>query len=178
MRTLLAALVAGLLLVSGSSAAANPPLQEWEHVDVDVRLNGASNVCGFEVRAHFEGDTHFIVFFDRDGNIIREVDTAPSFKTTVYAPSTGKSYTSTSPAVLTQFYTNGAVVGSPVIAVITGLVERIPGVDLDGGRFVFNAVVIRHDAAGVPIIQFTSEISSTGPDLEGSIAAARCAAVS
>jgi hypothetical protein len=175
------ALLAGIaivLLLMQTGAAAIPPLQEREDVDIDVRLGGASAVCGFEVRGHFEGDSHFTVFYDQSGQIIREVDTFPSFQVTVYALSTGKSYTSASPAVLTQYYTNGAVEGSSVRAVLTGLVERIPGVGIDAGRFEFNAVVIGHDAAGVPIIQFVSEISSVGPDIEGSRAVARCAGVS
>ncbi|HKY50736.1 MAG TPA: hypothetical protein VJP45_05720, partial [Candidatus Limnocylindria bacterium] len=167
-----------MLAGSGGGARAGAPLQEREHTDIDVRLGGASNACGFEIRGHFEGDSHFVVFYDSTGAIIREVDTFPSFTVTIYALTTGKSYTSVSPAVLTQYYTDGAVVGSPVIAVVTGLVERIPGVGIDSGRFVFNAVVVDHDAAGVPIIQFVSEVSSVGPDLDTSIGVARCAGVS
>jgi hypothetical protein len=37
-----------------------------------------------------------------------------------------------------------------------------------------NAVVIGHDAAPVSIIQFVSEISSVGLDIEGSRGVARC----
>jgi hypothetical protein len=167
----------GLVLLFGSAAAAGGPLNERTHLDTDIRLNGASNVCGFEVRGHFEGDQHFAVFYDNTGAIVREVDTFPSFKVTIYAPSTGKSYTSAGPAVLTQYYTNGAAVGSPVTAILTGLLERLPGIGMEGGRFVYNAVVIGYDPAGVPLIRFVSEVSSVGPDLETTIGAARCAAV-
>jgi len=167
-----------LALVLGGAAAAEAPLQEWLSLDRDVRLNGASAVCGFEVRGRFEGDAHYTVFYDESGAIIREVDTFPSVKVTVYAPSTGKSYTSTDPAVLITYYTDGAAIGSHATAILVGRAERIPGVGIDAGRFVFDAVVVGYDAAGVPLIRFVSEISSVGPDLDMTIAEARCAGVS
>jgi hypothetical protein len=174
---LAAAFVMALLPGLGSVASAEAPLQERVHVDFDVRLGGASAACGFEVRGHFEGDQHFTVFYDNTGAIVREVDTFPSFAFTIYAPSTGKSYTSVGPAVLIQYYTDGAAVGSRVTAFVAGLAERIPGFDMNGGRFVFDAVVIGYEA-GVPLIRFVSEISSVGPDFDTTIAAARCAGVS
>lgn len=175
---LVSILVVVLMQVLGSYATADPPLQERFHVDNDLRLNGASNVCGFEVRGHFEGDAHYTVFYDQTGAIVREVDTFPTSTLTVYAPSTGKSYTSVSPAVLITYYTEGAAVGSHATAFVAGLAERIPGVDLNGGRFVFDAVVVGYDAAGVPLIRLVAEISSVGPDYDTTIAAARCAGVS
>ncbi len=175
---LVSIMVVMLTQVFGITATADAPLQEWVSLDRDVRLAGASAVCGFEVRGRFEGDAHFIVFYDESGAIIREVDTFPALKVTVYAPSTGMSYTSTKAAVLIQYYTNGAAIGSEVTAVVNGLAERIPGVDLDAGRFVYSAVVASYDPAGVPIIRFVSEISSVGPDLETTLGAARCAGVS
>lgn len=171
-------LAIALVLVLSGAAAAEQPLQERFHVDNDIRLGAASAVCGFEVRGHFEGDRHFTVFYDNTGAIVREVDTFPSLTLTVYAPSTGKSYTSVSPAVLITYYTDGAAIGSHATAFTAGLAERIPGVDMNGGRFVFDAVVIGYDEAGVPLIRFVAEISSVGPDYDTTIAAARCAGVS
>jgi hypothetical protein len=173
-----AVFVVALLQGLGTAASAEAPLQERFHVDSDVRLGAASAVCGFEVRGHFEGDRHFTVFYDNTGAIVREVDTFPSLTLTVYALSTGKSYTSVSPAVLITYYTDGAAIGSHATAFVAGLAERIPGTDINGGRFVFDAVVVGYDAAGVPLIQFVAEISSVGPDYDTTIAAARCAGVS
>ena len=107
--------------------------------------------------------------------IVREIDN--SRREGTISALHGKSYTSASPAVLTQYYTEGAAVGSPVTAVLTGLLERLPGIGVDSGRFVYNAIVIGYDPAGVPLIRFVSEVSSVGPDLETTIGAARCAAV-
>jgi len=77
--------------------------------------------------------------------------------------------------VLHTYYTDNAVVGSTATAYLTGLLERIPGLDMDAGRFAYNARVIRIDSAGVPVIQFVSEISSAGPDLDRPIRFQRCA---
>ncbi len=171
-----AVIVAALFLFQ-LGAAASPPLQETGHFDNTALLPGATAVCGFPVFGHFEGDFHFTVFYDQDGNIVREVDTFPSATTTVYAPSTGKSYTSASPAVLHTTYTNGAAIGSTATAALTGLLEKIDDIDMDGGRVVFEARVTRYDAAGVPIIQFVRVISSSGPDLDAPIRFQRCAAM-
>ncbi len=159
-----AVIVAALFLFQ-LGAAASPPLQETGHYDNTALPPGATAVCGFPVFGHFEGDFHFTVFYDQDGNIVREVDTFPSATITVYAPSTGKSYTSASP------------IGSTATAARTGLLEKIDDIDMDGGRVVFEARVTRYDAAGVPIIQFVRVISSSGPDLDAPIRFQRCAAM-
>ena len=171
-----AVIVAALFLFQLAASAA-PPLQETGHYDNTVLLRGATRACGFPVYGRFQGDFRSTVFLDRDGNIVREVDTFPTATVTVWAPSTGKSYTSASPAVLHTTYTNGAAIGSTAIATLTGLLEKIDGVDMDGGRFVFEAVVDGYDAAGVPHITFVQEISSVGPDLDAFIGIQRCAAV-
>src|SRR5437868_9503179 len=163
---LVASLVFGLS-ISSSLAFAQPPLQEWIHRDFTNRLNGASRACGFDVFGHFEGDLHWVVFYDRSGAIDRKVDTASNFTVTVWAPSTGKSYTTVSAASLHTQYTNGAAVGSTATAELTGLLEKFDGVAMDGGRLVFSAVVVGYDAAGVPLIDTVSTISSSGPDIEG-----------
>ncbi|TME32490.1 MAG: hypothetical protein E6I66_05165 [Chloroflexi bacterium] len=170
------AVIVAALLVLQAGAAASPPLREQGHQDDTVILPGASARCGFPIYGRFEGDFNFTVFY-KNGQIEREVDTFPSFKVTVFAPSTGKSYTSASPAVLHTTYTNGAAIGSTAIAALTGLFEKIDGVDMDGGRFVFDAVVVDYDAAGVPLIRFVREISSVGPDLDAPIRFQRCAAM-
>ena len=171
-----AAIVAALFIFQVGASAA-PPLQETGHYDYTVLLPGATRICGFPVYGHFQGDFRLTVFYDNNGRIVREVDTFPMATVTVYAPSTGKSYTSASPAVLITTYTNGASVGSTAIASLNGLLEKIDGVDLDSGRFVFEAAVDGYDAAGVPQIHFVREISSVGADLDAFIGAQRCAAV-
>jgi len=169
-----AVIVAALFLFQ-IGAAASPPLQEWGHRDDTFLAMGATRLCHFEVWVHVEGDFHFTLFYDNAGNIVREVDTFPSFRVTVYAPSTGKSYTSARPAVLHTTYTDGASIGSAAIAAEVGLFEKIDGIAMVGGRFVYEAVVVDYDDAGVPLIRFVSEISTSGP--QANIPVARCAAM-
>lgn len=169
------ALVGALMLVTQTVAAADQPLRERQHTDVDIPAIGASAVCGFPIRIHAVGDSNFTLFYDNQGNIIREIDTFPSWKITVYRPGTDIGYTTASPAVVTFHYTNGAAIGSSVTGTVTGLVQRIPGIDLDGGRFVFTGFVRGYDAAGVPLVTFTAQVSTTGPDLDAPQPVQRCA---
>jgi hypothetical protein len=175
-RALVLAISAVVMLLFGTSAAASPPLRDWGHYDDTVRLAGASNACGFDIFGHFVGDFHFTVFYDNAGNIVREVDTFPSAKLTIFAPSTGRSYTSANPAVLHTTYTNGAAIGSTAIASLTGLLEKVGNVDMDSGRVVFEGVV-DHYENGVPFINFVSLISTSGPDLDAFVGVQRCAAM-
>jgi hypothetical protein len=169
------AVIVAALFVFQVGASASPPLQEWGHQDDTFLLPGATRLCGFNVYGHFEGDFHFTVFYDKAGNIVREVDTFPSFRVTIYAPSTGKSYTSARPAVLQTTYTDGASIGSTAIAAEVGLFEKVDSIALVGGRFVYEAEVVDYDDAGVPLIEFVREISSSGP--QANVAVARCAAM-
>ena len=67
------AFVAVLLLAMQSIASADQPLREVRHFDNDVKLIGASRVCGFEIRGHFVGESIFTLFYDKAGNIIKEM---------------------------------------------------------------------------------------------------------
>jgi len=167
-------LIVILTLALSTTAAAEAPLQEWRHIDVTAKAVAASAICGFDIFRHFEGDSHFIVSYDNDGAIVREVDTFPGLTITLYAPSTGQSYTSSVPAVLHTYYTNGAAIGSEATASLTGLAEKFGSADLDSGRLVFRAIVVGYDAAGVPNIRFVEEISSVGPNVDVSVQQSRC----
>lgn len=171
-------LVVGVLVASQGTAAAITPLQTHHSVDNTFRLGPASTLCGFDIYGHFEGDFTYKVFYDRNGLIVREIDTFTSFKVTIFAPSTGKSYTSASPASLHATYTTpGAPIGSMVVVSETGLLEKFSDVDMVSGRRLFNARVVGYDEDGVPLFQFVSEISSSGPALDSTFGAARCAAM-
>jgi hypothetical protein len=167
-------LIVILTLVLSATAAADEPLQEWRHIDITAKAAAASALCGFTIFRHLEGDSHFIVFYDNDGAIVREVDTFPSLKITLYAPSTGQSYTSSEPAAFRTYYTNGAAIGSEATAILTGLIEKFGSADLDSGRLVFRSHVVGYDAAGVPLISGFEEISSVGPNVDVSTAQSRC----
>lgn len=154
--------VAVLLLAMTNIAVADQPLRERRTFDLDVRLNGASRFCGFEIRGHFTGSTSFTLFYDQDGNIIRETDTFPSLKATVYRPGTDLSYTSNESGKVEFYYTDGAALGSAVTIVSTGLVERIPGIGMETGREVSPGIVVGYDAAGIPLVAGPPPAPGTG----------------
>ena len=174
-----------LLIAMQGAAAGAAPLRDTFHVDFTETMTTATAVCGFDIFGHFEGNARFTLFYDRNGNIIGETDTYASFKVTVWAPSTGKSYTSASPAVLHVQYTDGAKVGSIATFEETGLLEKFDGVALAGGRVVFEEVITEVDPAGIPLsVTFVREISASGPqafgpfgDLRQLLAVARCNAM-
>lgn len=170
----LSTLVVIFTLALSTIASADAPLQEWRHFDVTVKAVAASQLCGFDIYRHLEGDAHYIVFYDNDGSIISEVDTFPRLTITLYAPSTGQSYTSVQPAMLHTYYTNGAAIGSDATGILSGLVEKFGDADMDGGHATFSARVVRYDAVGVPIIQGIAFLSSRGPDVDVSVQQSRC----
>jgi len=170
-------LVVALLLTLQTTATADPPLQFWRHSDFTFRTAGASAVCGFDVFVHIEGGGRATLFYDTNGTIQREVDSAPNLKVTIFAPSTGKSFTYAFAGALLTTYNDGGVVGSTGIAVATGIDQRYPGAGVNAGRTVWEVEVFEIDEAGIPITDFVSVISETGSDLNSSIAVARCNAV-
>ena len=172
-----ALLVFTMLVASQGTAAADPPLQLRDHTDFTFRSGGASALCGFDVFVHLLGDGRATLFYDKSGAIIREVDSVINFKFTIFAPSTGKSFTYDFAEALQTFYTNGAVLGSSAIAIATGLQERFPGDGVNAGRTVYQAEVVDVDEAGIPVVDFVDVLSHTGPGLTTSIAQARCDAV-
>jgi len=136
-----------------------------------------SGVCGFPVFVHLDGTATATLFFDPSGSLIREIDTNAGFKVTFFAPSTGKSFTFPQAGAFVQDYTDGGAVGSPVIATLTGLRQGTGSTPPDAGRLVFNAVVIDTSPEGIPVVDFTSEVSASG-HINNNLAAARCAALS
>ena len=170
-------LVIAMLAATQSGAAADTPLQFRDHTDFTFRSGGASALCGFDVFVHLLGDGRATVFHDKSGAIVREEDSAINFKFTVFAPSTGKSYTYTFAGALQTFYTDGGAIGSPAIVIATGMQERFPGDGVNAGRTVYEAVVIDVNEGGVPVTDFVDVLSHTGPSLTTSIAQARCDAV-
>jgi hypothetical protein len=174
MRGLLA-FVTAFLFAMQTVALADQPVHERLHNEFDVLAGGASALCGFDIRVHFVGDAIFTLFRDQDGNITKEIDVFPNAKLTVYRPETTIGYTTATPAVITYYYTDGAPIGSTFTAIVTGLVQKIPGIDLDSGRALVTGVVIGYDTAGVPMDRGTSVEQLAGPDLDAPQSVQRCA---
>jgi hypothetical protein len=167
-------LIAPLLFTSTS--AATPPARFTFTFD-ETFPSFISAVCGFDVFVHLEGTATATLFFGRSGTLIREIDTNPNLKVTIFAPTTGKSFTYPSAGVFVQDYIEGGVVGSPVIATLTGCCAGTGSTPPNAGRLVFNAVVIDTTPEGIPVVEFTSEISASG-HINDDLAEARCATLS
>jgi hypothetical protein len=171
---LLLGLVASLLFAATGAAA--PPTRITFAFD-DTFPSFLSAVCGFDVFVHLEGTATSTLFFDPTGTLNREIDTQPSLTITFSAPSTGKSFSYPAAGAFIQDYSNGGVVGSPAIATVTGVLNGTGSTAPNAGKLVFNAVVVATTPEGIPVVDFTSEISTSG-HFNDDLAAARCAALS
>lgn len=176
--SLVAVLALGGGLLGAAPAWATPPKHFHLPINVSFRDDDLSAACGFDVFDAFAGTADATLFSDQAGTVIREIDTFPTFTSSITAPSTGKSIVSRAPAVLTTDYTGGAAVGTPAIATVTGLQFMLqPGV-MFAGRQVFDAVVVGHGPGVIPNINFTSLISQSGNFFSGDTTPLICAALS
>jgi len=171
---LLTSVIVALLFTS--TGAGNPPSRHTFAID-DTFPSFLSAICGFDVFVHVEGTAAATLFYNRTGTLVREIDTNPNLKITLFAPSTGKAFTYPAAGAFVQDYGGGTAVGTPLIATLTGLIAGTGSTAPDAGRIVFNAVIIEISPEGIPIVDIVSEISSSGHFNED-IAAARCAALS
>ena len=178
MRSLVARsfIVAICLLALQLQAFADPPLQFRSQVDFTFRSGSASLACGFDVFVRIEGTGRATLFYDQDGRIVRENDSQPDLKVTVFAPATGLSSSFPMSGALHTIYTDGGALGSTGTAILTGLAQRYPGAGVDAGRTVFDTIVVDVTPEGIPVTDFEL-VSHTGPLLDMSLAAARCGAV-
>ena len=132
--------VAGVL--GTSTNAANPPVRFTFTFDQTFPSPFFSAACGFPVFVHIEGTSAAIAFYDSTGTVVREIDTSAGFKTTISAPSTGKSFTYPLAGAFDQRYVNGTSIGSHAIVSETGLIRGTGSTGPDAGRIVFDAVII------------------------------------
>jgi hypothetical protein len=94
---LLVGLTSVTALALAAVARAVPPEHfPVEHVDATFTIE---EECAFPVVVHIEGDIRRTLFFDRQGNEIRELEVFPNFRVTFTNPETGKSITTPSPSV-------------------------------------------------------------------------------
>jgi hypothetical protein len=150
-----------------------------EQVDVTTPSEFWTETCGVPVSIHQEGTIR--VTFVPDSNVIHEVDTFPGWRVTVFSPldegGTGKSFTYLQPFPIHFLYPEGTDIGDLGIGIFTGALDHAaPGGPVVAGRQVLTGVIVDHTAEGIPIVDFTEELSTSGnfPDFE-EFAAARCA---
>ena len=133
---LLLGLAAVLVLGPVGVARAVPPEHfPVEHVDETFTVEGE---CDFPVIVHVEGDLRHTDFFDKAGNVVRELEVFPRFRVTFTNPETGKSISTVAPSVVHVTINPD---GSAVVT-ITGLSGHLivgggPPLASDVGRIVF-----------------------------------------
>jgi hypothetical protein len=141
-----------LLALGGSTAANAQPLLVRKFVDLTLPQPGLSALCGFTVYRRIEGFVDAALFFDDEGNPVREIDTSPSLRNTFFAPETNKSvsYPGTGTAV-TEYYPDLSAV-----VTLDGFLTfvHVPGSGpllISVGRIVFTADVVGTNADGLPV---------------------------
>jgi hypothetical protein len=143
------ALLAVTGLSTAGTAAATPPDRFTLHID-DTFPSGTSEDCGFDILLHLEGSMTFTDFYDRDGELVRSLDTYPALFYTFINAATGASVTSRSPDP--EHYTWNPD-GSFTLEV-TGLVMNLAGSDqraIQAGRFVITVDPEGNDSATEPV---------------------------
>jgi len=142
-----------VVLLSGmisTSAAASPPLhvrQPWGFSVFDAELTEA---CGTDVYWEAGGLIDMKVWFDANGDAVREIDTFPTYSVTVLAPATGNSITSPQPAQYIFEYLPGAEIGSYVEITANGLYFKVGGLK-STGHYVMYGHVIDYMEDNIPI---------------------------
>jgi hypothetical protein len=161
-----------------AAATAGPPLSSTQQVDVTFQSQFWTDTCGVPVFSHQEGTVR--ITFVPDSNVIHEVDTFPRYTVTWFSPveegGTGKSFTYLNPFPIHFLYPEGTDIGDPGIGIFTGALDfAAPGGPVIAGRQVLQGT-ITEIIDGVPFVDFSEELSTTGnfPEFEA-FAEARCA---
>ena len=140
------------LLPMAIPAAAAPPLHGSWPVDLYVEDGDLTGACGFTVMVSMQGKLKATLYYDGNGDIVREVDIYPANFYRYSNPVNGRSIGSAMPAVWTIEYADGAAVGSSALVTVTGLQYRIgPGFTLSGTMVLEGQVV--EVADGWPYIE-------------------------
>jgi hypothetical protein len=118
-----------------------------------IFLDDLSSACGFDIFLTFHGTTRGILFFDRNGNLDREIDAGGVLRVSLTSSATSLTYPLAALHTTYDGDDDGNVtVGSTGVVTITG-VSLNPFIRTSG-RAVFNAVVIAITGEGVPVTDF------------------------
>ena len=156
-RLLIALLLSAAVLAPG--AGANAPIRQSVTI-TDFTFPDAylSNACGTPVVNTVNATLEIIVFLDRTGTPVREIDTIDG-TITFAAPASGKSDSQTIAGISHATYPQGVAPGSPAPTSLIGVnVGSLTGVTPPGtGRLVVNAVVVAVGPDGVPFTGFDTD---------------------
>jgi hypothetical protein len=141
-----------LLALAGPTTANAEPLLVRKFVDLTLPQPGLSALCGFTVYRRIEGFVDAALFFDDQGNPVREIDTSPSLRYTYFAPEIGKSVSFPGTgAAITEYYPDRSAV-----VTLDGFLTlvHVPGGEpllISVGRIVFTADAVGTNADGLPV---------------------------
>jgi hypothetical protein len=142
--------------IQASLTEATPPVHFAIKVPSEPTfLPDLSSACSFDVFLAFVGTARGVLFFDRNGNLIREVDAGGVLKVVLTSPSNSLSFPLAALHTTYEADGNGDVtVGSTAVVTVTGF--SLNPLAPTAGRAVFDAVVIEITDEGVPLIDFVS----------------------
>ncbi len=173
-------LLVGILALLGAMALASTASARSQHytfpIEDEFVAEGLSDVCGFEVRGSVQGTVRVTLILDREGNVVREVDTFTG--TFTFSSDNGSfSFPLAQPAIFD--YGEGAELGGTATVTLVGLAGHVPGfIPSDAGRLVFQGTIVGFDE-NIPIVEDFELLDQRGNFQEGEeIDAAICAALS
>lgn len=157
--------LAAVALALPAIAQAAPPTHDAFTVDATFRSAHYSRACGFPVYRHQTGTVRIALFHNGAGDVVRELDTAPDFKTLWFSPvalgGTGGSFLTPDVAPARTTYPDGVYLGAPATVIFNGLQGRAPGAP-QAGHDVYAAEVAFIDEAGVPFNDIIASVDARG----------------
>ena len=163
--------------MAGAVSAA-PPRIVTTDVNFSFPDEYLTEVCGVEVEFFNDSTLNSKLFFDRNGTIIREIDTTQGGRLGFFSPETGRSIEFPNAATLVADYPDGTAPGSPATVTGSGISLKVPGLPADAGIAVFAGHVAFLDPDGVPIVAFDQLVAIKGHSNDSdAIDAAICAAL-
>lgn len=177
MRLKHAVLVACLAVTLAPAAMADAPTRITQEVDQTFFAPGTSAACGFPVFVTQRGTANVKLWYAPDGTtVVKEMDWGPGFTLTFSAPTQGTSFSYGDGGQFRTTYPEGASLGAPAIAILTGFGRRIGDDPAEAGRIVSSAIVVFIAPSGIPGIDTLDVLSQTGHFL-GATLERRCAAL-
>ena len=148
-RTMLGVILVGFAVATPANAE---PLLVRKFVDLTLPQPQLSAFCGFTVYRRIDGFVDAALFFDEQGNPLREIDTSPRLRNTFFSPDTGNSvsYPGTGTAITDYYPDYSAVVTLDGFLTLV----QVPGSGpllLTVGRLVFTADVVGTNEDGLPV---------------------------
>jgi len=176
-------IVAAVLAFGAFAASASAAAPATYSLDISRTYYApfTSAHCGIPVYITADGSVEITLFYDQNGNVVREIDRSPGFTDTFFSPATGLSFTVHSPFVAMYDYGAGATLGGAATITLVGTEGDAggPGTAVTAGRVVIPGVVIGFSPEGIPFVDAAGEqtFHGTFPDFLTTILPQRCEAL-